>query len=65
MKCQRCHGMMIREAVFTKQGEAAVLKCVQCGSVIDPVAVANEKRRRLRSKKKAPPAQKAPLRFAG
>lgn len=46
MKCRRCHGMMIRERIFTEQGGIPIVRCVHCGNVIDIVVVSNRRRMR-------------------
>ncbi len=44
MKCSRCHGMMVREVIFTNQGGIPVSRCIQCGEIVDKVVILNRHR---------------------
>lgn len=41
MKCLRCHGLMVREAIFTREGGIPVSRCIQCGEIVDKVVILN------------------------
>ena len=51
MECHRCHGMMIREEIFTEQGKIPIVKCVYCGDVVDDVVLYNRTHRFLHLKR--------------
>ena len=51
MECQRCHGMMVKEEIFTEQGKLPVARCVYCGDVVDAVVIYNRAHPRLRLKR--------------
>lgn len=44
MKCLRCHGMMIEERIFTREGRTAAARCLYCGDVVDIVIIINRER---------------------
>ena len=54
--CQRCGGLMIRDICFdvlndAAEIEASVMKCCQCGELIDPVILKNRSQTRGNSSK--------------
>ncbi|TAK09955.1 MAG: hypothetical protein EPO39_01335 [Candidatus Manganitrophaceae bacterium] len=44
MQCQRCHGMMVTEGVWTQQGKVVMARCSSCGNLVDPLVMANRAR---------------------
>jgi len=46
MRCQRCHGLMVRDACVDLRDDTGHLmiqgwRCVNCGEIIDPVVLTN------------------------
>ena len=41
MTCQKCKGLMIKEWRPDFSSEAAVLRCINCGLVLDPLIAQN------------------------
>ena len=41
MTCQKCKGLMVKEWRPEFSQEAAVLRCVNCGLVLDPLIAQN------------------------
>ena len=41
MTCQKCKGLMVREWRPEFSQEAAVLRCINCGLVLDPLIAQN------------------------
>lgn len=52
MTCQKCKGLMIEEWRPDFSAEAAVLRCINCGLVLDPLIQQN-RMARLRAKQPA------------
>lgn len=47
--CPRCHGYMIHDSYLDPYSNSgtfaiAILRCVQCGNVLDPVIVTNRRK---------------------
>jgi len=60
MTCHRCSGLMLAEQYddlydYAEQAEFAGWRCVNCGTVLDPVIVAN----RLMATRRSSPLQPA------
>ncbi len=49
MTCQKCKGLMVEEWRPEFSPEAAVLRCINCGLVLDPL-IAQNRLSKLRSK---------------
>jgi len=49
MTCQKCKGLMVEEWRPEFSPEAAVLRCINCGLVLDPL-IAQNRLNKLRSK---------------
>lgn len=41
MTCQKCKGLMVKEWRPELSQEAAVLRCINCGMVLDPLIAQN------------------------
>jgi hypothetical protein len=41
MTCQKCKGLMVKEWRPELSQEAAVLRCINCGLVLDPLIAQN------------------------
>jgi len=41
MTCQKCNGLMVKEWRPELSQEAAVLRCINCGLVLDPLIAQN------------------------
>jgi hypothetical protein len=41
MTCQKCKGLMVKEWRTELSPEAAVLRCINCGLVLDPLIAQN------------------------
>lgn len=41
MTCQKCNGLMVQEWRPEFSQEAAVLRCINCGLVLDPLIAQN------------------------
>jgi hypothetical protein len=41
MTCQKCNGLMVKEWRPEFSQEAAVLRCINCGLVLDPLIAQN------------------------
>jgi uncharacterized Zn finger protein len=41
MTCQKCKGLMVKELRTEFSQEAAVLRCINCGLVLDPLIAQN------------------------
>jgi hydroxymethylpyrimidine/phosphomethylpyrimidine kinase len=41
MSCRRCNGMMVREWCMELYA-AYVMKCINCGAVVDPIIISNQ-----------------------
>jgi hypothetical protein len=41
MTCQKCKGLMVKEWRPELSSEAAVLRCINCGLVLDPLIAQN------------------------
>lgn len=48
MTCQKCKGLMVKEWRPDYSPESAVLRCINCGLVLDPLIEQN-KRARVRA----------------
>jgi len=44
MECQRCHGIMIEERIFTRDGGTPMVRCIHCGDLVDTVVISNRNR---------------------
>jgi len=52
MRCLRCQGTLLKEWVFTEnEGGALMVRCVNCGDLIDPVVISNRDRLSVRFQK--------------
>lgn len=41
MRCKRCEGLMVKEMIYSKNGEVSMYRCLQCGECIDTVVISN------------------------
>ena len=41
MTCQKCNGLMVKESRPDFTQEVAVLRCINCGLVLDPLIAQN------------------------
>ena len=46
MRCTRCAGLRVPEAIYEGGRRVAALRCIHCGDVIDRVIAFNRQRRR-------------------
>lgn len=52
MTCQKCRGLMVKEWRPELSQEAAVLRCINCGLVLDPLIAQNRMTTPLRAKQR-------------
>jgi hypothetical protein len=52
MTCQKCKGLMVKEWRPELSQEAAVLRCINCGLVLDPLITQNRMTTPLRTKQR-------------
>lgn len=48
MDCYRCHGLMVRDHILDMLDSGTfrpVWRCISCGDIVDPVILANGRRR--------------------
>ncbi|MFQ5597285.1 MAG: hypothetical protein ACE5GK_04465 [Nitrospiria bacterium] len=41
MRCLRCKGMTMEERIETCEGSALLIRCLQCGDLVDSVVLYN------------------------